>query len=508
MRFKEAPPGFQCPYRDACPHLDGRSTTWTKELLRDLESDTYRDSHWAANLSEENAELWARAERLEKENAELRARLAAEHGSKFKPTRRLSLMEDDLPKRPRGAPKGHPGWNRHLPDPIDRVVRVAAPSVCPHCATAGLRPTGLQHEQLQEDIVLQPKTIVTAYQHDTAFCPRCRRPVFACAEGELRNCQIGPTAKATAVFLRQHMRLSYRQVREIFGKLFGLNFVPASAMAFDQATARAGQPIHEQLRDKVRCAQIIHADETHWRIDGQSAYIWFAGHAQFGFFHIAPSRSGEVALEIFGARFGGSLVADDYAAYNLIEPEHRQSCLAHLDRKAKEIISLIDLLPQGQQHQPDRRFCQQMRALLGDACQLARQRDAGQISFTSARAQIPEYYSRLHRICKNPCQHPEAENFRQRLLDPKRDYHRLFTFLEINHLPPTNNYAEQTLRHPVIFRKLIFGNRSTFGAKCLAINLSLLHTAKCLQREPIHLFKTLLLSGAGPAAEILFDNSS
>ncbi|MDD2707786.1 MAG: transposase, partial [Verrucomicrobiae bacterium] len=42
--------------------------------------------------------------------------------------------------------------------------------------------------------------------------------------------------------------------------------------------------------------------------------------------------------------------------------------------------------------------------------------------------------------------------------------HRLFTFLEINHLPPTNNYAEQTLRHPVIFRKIIFGNRSDNGA--------------------------------------------
>ncbi len=38
--------------------------------------------------------------------------------------------------------------------------------------------------------------------------------------------------------------------------------------------------------------------------------------------------------------------------------------------------------------------------------------------------------------------------------------------------------------------------------------LSVLHTAKCLQRDPIHLLKTLLLSGAGPATEILFANSS
>ena len=160
------------------------------------------------------------------------------------------------------------------------------------------------------------------------------------------------------------------------------------------------------------------------------------------------------------------------------------------------------------QHPADRRFCQQILALLKQACHLAQQREAGKLSVTKARARVPSLYAALRAISKKPCQHPEAENFRQRLLDPKRDYHRLFTFLQINHLPPTNNYAEQTLRHPVIFRKLIFGNRSSLGAHSLAINLSLLHTAKCLERDPIPLLKTLLLSGTDAATKILFHNSS
>jgi hypothetical protein len=488
--------------------LNGRSTQWTNELLADLEGDTYRDSQSAALLAEENAALRVDLERLEKEAAELRARLAAEHGSRFKPNRRPRVLDDQSPKRPRGAPKGHPAWNRPLPDRVDRVVSVPAPMQCPHCATKGLRPTGERHEQIQEDIVLQPKTVVTAYQHESAYCPNCRRAVFQTAEGELRHCQIGPTAKATAVFLRHELRLSYRQVRKTFAKLFGLNFVPASAMAFEHASARAAHPIHERLRDKVRCADIIHADETHWRIDGKAAFIWFAGNPKFGFFHIDPSRSGEVAKAIFGAPFPGSLVADDYAAYNLIEPRHRQSCLSHLSRKAKDIIQLIKLLPEGQQRPADLRFCQQVRDLITEACQIGRRREDGKLSFTRARAKVPELYASLHRIGKKACHHPEAENLRQRLIDPKRDYHQLFTFLQINHLPPTNNYAEQTLRHPVIFRKLIFGNRSAFGAQCLAVNLSVLHTAKCLERDPISLIKTLLLSGAAAAAAILFENSS
>jgi transposase len=505
-RFKQAPDGFQCPYRDACPHLDGISTKWANSLIADAQGDTFRDSHYVARLTEENAALQADNQRLERENAELRARLKTQHASRFKP-KRLPTRDPQQP-RTRGAPKGHPPWNRLLPDHLDRTVRVPAPTICPHCAAAGLQPTGETHEQIQEDIILQPKTVVTAYQHETALCPNCRRPVFQTAEGELRNCQIGPSAKAAAVFLRHEFRLSYRNVGKILGQLFGLSFVPASAMAFDHATACAAEPIYEEIRNKVRAAEIIHGDETHWRIDGQHAYIWFAGNPRFGFFHIDHSRSGEVALEIFGPRFQGSLVADDYAAYNLIEPKNRQSCLAHLIRKAKEVAQTIGLLPDPLQDPDDLRFCDQIRTLLSEACKIGRLRDTGQLSFINAQAKRPALYAALRRICKAPCQHPEAENLRQRLLDPKRDHHRIFTFLDVNHMPPTNNYAEQTLRHPVIFRKLIFGSRSNWGAHALAVNLSLIHTAKCRQREIIPLLKTILLSGRQAAASLFFNNSS
>ncbi len=38
-------------------------------------------------------------------------------------------------------------------------------------------------------------------------------------------------------------------------------------------------------------------------------------------------------------------------------------------------------------------------------------------------------------------------------------------------MPPTNNHAEQSLRLPVIFRKICFGNRSAAGAQTLSVNL-------------------------------------
>jgi len=232
-------------------------------------------------------------------------------------------------------------------------------------------------------------------------------------------------------------------------------------MAFERKAAHLAQPIHEQLRDKVRHADILHADETHWRIDGKNAYA-----------------------------------------------QNRQSCLAHLIRKAREISDLISALPRSRQHPPDLLFCQRIKTFLSRACEIGRHRDVGKLSFTDAKDRIPALYRRLQSICASTLHHPDAENLRQRLLDPSRDYHRLFTFLKINRMPPTNNYAEQILRHPVIFRKIIFGNRSELGARALEINLSVFNTIKCRCLNPIPLIKDLFLHGHRPLAKALFDDSS
>ena len=94
---------------------------------------------------------------------------------------------------------------------------------------------------------------------------------------------------------------------------------------------------------------------------------------------------------------------------------------------------------------------------------------------------------------------------RKRITDPKRDALNLFTFLEVNGMPPTNNHAEQALRLPVIFRKISFGSRSLLGAQSLATNLSLITTAKRQNRKPIDLLKTIILRGSDTPLANLYD---
>ena len=75
-------------------------------------------------------------------------------------------------------------------------------------------------------------------------------------------------------------------------------------------------------------------------------------------------------------------------------------------------------------------------------------------------------------------------------------------------MPPTNNHAEQSLRLPVIFRKISFGSRSLLGAQAMAVNLSLLTTAKRQDRNPIDLFRDALLHGGSTPRAALYEPDS
>jgi hypothetical protein len=187
---------------------------------------------------------------------------------------------------------------------------VAAPEVCPHCQGTELTPIAEIKEHLQEDIVLVPRPQVTCFKHHQAFCANCRRPVIQAAEGEMLNCPIGPKTKALAVFLRYGMRVPYRKVQELFEVLFGMRFVPASAMGFDRVATRKGEPLYEDLKEKLRVALTANADETSWRQDGIGHYLWYAGNEELALYHIDRHRSGEVAQRLLGEAFAGILTTD------------------------------------------------------------------------------------------------------------------------------------------------------------------------------------------------------
>jgi len=255
MPRPEYPPyGFSCPYTNNCPHLNGLSAKWVFDEYQRA-GDVYQEHlRIINNYSDSLRDSEARVRVLERENAELRAKYQALHRKQFKPNRNngdgpdskngREKEEDSNHKKKRGAPVGHPGWVRAIPAHIDRIVPVPAPEVCPHCGSKDLMPEQAMHEHIQEDVVVKPRTVVTKFVHEEAFCRSCKRSVAGTGPDEIPNAPIGPFAKSTAGYLRYEIGISYRKVQRILGDLFGLSCVPASLVGFDRRAAGRGEAIY------------------------------------------------------------------------------------------------------------------------------------------------------------------------------------------------------------------------------------------------------------------------
>ncbi|MHC4798247.1 MAG: IS66 family transposase [Planctomycetota bacterium] len=453
-RRMEAPVGFECPYRHACPHLDHLSTTWTMEVYQEVFklNEQYHDME--QRYQQRIAEL---EETLRERDAKI-AQLRVQHQKQFKAKNKRPPPALRGQSKKRGAPKGHRPWRRREPDHVDENIEVPAPQTCPRCNCVGLVSSTELYQHIQEDIVLVPRTRVTRFVHSQSYCPQCRRLVYQPTEGELPGCRIGPVTRAVATHLRYNLQIPYRKVQHILGHLFGMRLVPASVMGFDRKATTLGRPLYEELQAQLKSSEVVYADETSWRLDGQNHYIWFGGNQDLAVYKITDNRSADSAVQLPGDDFDGILVTDAYAAYNAVNASHRQTCWSHVAVRAKEILKQIELTTPPISVPQSVAFCKKLKRFASRLCGLGGQLRDKKLTRPKARAMIPSLQRQLKRFASRPMDYGPAETLRDRLMN--KDYDKLFTFLKIAGVEPTNNHAERSLRFLVIMRKICFGTRS------------------------------------------------
>jgi hypothetical protein len=502
--FKDLPDDFRCPYRNGCPYLEGLSTGWVWE---EYQRSGFLVSDYEHQLEQLNGlldEQQRQLKQLELKNQQLQAQLQALHCRQFK-GRKAAVTPPACPstqRKKRGAPLGHPPWQRAKPKRIDQVVVVPVPRRCPDCQNPQLQPVEQVHEHVQEDIVLEPRTRVTCFQHQQAYCPYCDKNVWLPGPAEMPNAYIGPAAKATAAYLRYQLNVPDRKISQFFSDFFGLRFVPASAYGFERQAVRRGLPLYEDLRQKIRALSVAHADETSWRHDGKPYWAWYAGSPDLAFFHLDEHRSTEAAQVVFGQCFRGTLIADAYASYNGVHPKDRQSCLAHIKTKAKELEQELALLTGKAADSLARQFCRNIQGWVRTACQAHHRLCRGRWRANAAKRKGQALRRELRALCATALRYPKAEKFRKRLSGPEQKL--LFTCFRRPHVPPTNNQAERSLRPLVIMRRVVQGTRSDKGLENHSVLRSLFETARRQGKKPHEFFLALLTNTTAQAQAALY----
>ena len=438
-----------------------------------------------AELIAENEQLKARIVELEALLKEALGQLEAKERASKRQAAPFSRGEKKQnPKRP-GRKKGHQAAQRAKPDKIDREVDAPLKqSCCLYCGGALSVPQIQQQYQIDIPPV---EPMVTQFNIEVAHCTCCGRQAQGRHPEQTSNglgptaIHFGPRVLGLALEMKHALGVPYRKVCRVLTEGFNLTLSAGGLARAGQRVATKAQPTYDQLLFSLRQQEVVYADETGWKINGDQAWLWVFTSDQVTLYTIDPHRAGAVAERIVGRDFAGVLTCDCLLAYNPL-PYPQQKCLAHLLRRCSDIAD---------QPRPDVAIAlsQQVARLLRGAITLKhRKQTYPPWLYAQACTRLEQALDRLLAQAGHPAD--DASRRLVKLLRKQR--HRLFTFLYHDLVQPTNNPAERAIRPAVIVRKTSAGNRSQAGAKTHAIITSLWQTCQQQGRNFLTLVTDLL----------------
>src|SRR4051794_40474165 len=342
--------------------------------------------------------------------------------------------------KPKGGRPGHPGHRRPTPTHIDRREEHAL-TACPRCH-GPVRPCRGSRTRLIEDIPADITPVVTEHTVHRSWCPNCRAHVEPAVPDALPGSAIGLRVVVLSAWLHYLLGTTLAQVVEVFD--FHLHF-PLPPGGLVQMWHRLREVLlawYLEIQAQALDSAVLHADETGWRVDGRTHWLWCFTTSDLTYYMIDRSRGGPALKKFFKKEFAGGLVTDFWAAYNAVVAARKQKCLPHL---------LRDLKRTQHYHHPGGdwpAFSKQLRRLIRDSIRLSkRRRELPAERFASRRRRLAE---RLHELLGRAGGGRDARRAGERR---RRHASELFTFLDHAEVPFDNNYGERQIRPAVIARK-------------------------------------------------------
>ena len=396
-------------------------------------------------------------------------------------------------RKKRGRPEGHEGTRRATPLAIDRREEHSL-AQCPECG-GPVGPSINERRRIIEDIE-KTRPVTTEHTIHSHWCPKCRKRVEPRVTDALPKSTIGNSALVLGSWFHYGLGQTTSQVAQLFDSVFHF---PVSASGLVQQWMRLADillPWYEQIAQEARESAVLNVDETGWRVNGKTHWLWCFTALSLTLYDIDPTRSSAVPSRVLAECFEGIVVSDFYGAYNVITGE-RQLCLVHLLRE----IEKVNETNQGEEW---KRFGATLKRIVKDAIRLSRREDretlvdlaqddeAASEAATGEETNVdPSVYrrrvNRIHLRLDELISHSDwSDADCTRLVKRLEKYrHSLFTFLDNAAVPFDNNRAEREIRPAVIARKNSFHNASERGAATQAILMSIYRTLKLRGLDPV-----------------------
>jgi transposase len=415
----------------------------------------------------------AQIERLNARLAELEAQVGKDSTNSSKPPstehpHAKTIRPKPKSKRSHGGQPGHAKHERTLVPVEDcTTVITCVPATCRRC---GKSLTGTDSEPIRHQVWELPEIqpTITEYQQHRLTCG-CGCSTCGVLPLGVPTGQAGPRLIAFSGLLMACFRQSKRRAALFLSVILKQPASPAWMVSLQNRAAEAVRRAYDERVAALPTEKSLYLDESPSKEGRSKSWVWTFVAATFTIFACRLSRAAEVPKQLLGA-FAGVIHCDRARMYWAFDK--LQYCWAHLKR---DFQGLIDS-PCGVRRRLGHDLMRPTKELFG-LWQKVRDGTLSRVEFPQQMQSIREQVEGL--LLRGYCNH-RVRGFCTDLWEHRA---RLWVFVDVEGVEPTNNAAERSLRHAVIWRKLSFGTQSASGSRFVERMLSVIETCRQQKRD-------------------------
>jgi transposase len=231
-------------------------------------------------------------------------------------------------KKKAGGKPGHRGSHRSPPDKIDHQ-EVHRLNRCPDCGGSLQRCNGEQSTRSRfiEDIPCDIQPEVTEYIIHRDYCPHCRKHVEPKIETALPRAAIGNRLLCLTAYWHYALGMTISQIRDTLN--FHLHFkLSKGGLIQKWHQLRLILLIwYEALAEEIQNSAVLHADETGWRVNGKTHWLWCFTNDHTTLYMVDRSRGSPALKRFFKEAFEGVLVTDFGGSRHFVLGGLRRHCV-------------------------------------------------------------------------------------------------------------------------------------------------------------------------------------
>lgn len=367
--------------------------------------------------------------------------------------------------------------------PVNQLVEFEAAQRCPKCRSKKL-DSRAQSAWTVVDLKLTKcglKRWVTRYTARRSKCLSCSHIFLPDGFLPIHGHKYGWAFCGWVAYASVAMRQVSRDTADCIADMFDVRITSGMVGNLMEQAAERYKETYESILAELRNGSLVHADETWVRVKGLDGkgYVWVFANPELALYHYSPTRESDTVRDVLSG-FKGVLVSDFYTAYDSFECP-QQKCLVHLVRDINDDLAKNP-------------FDEELKKLASRFALLMQR-----IVETIDRHGLKSYYLRKHKneatsfIDQLPASRHQSElatYYRRRFI---KYQDKLFTFLDYDGVPWSNNNAENAIKRFVSRRKGMQGT-AAFSERGIRNYLTLLTIYQTLRYRHFN-FWQFLVSG-------------